>query len=98
MTACPHALNQGGVKGGPGGPGPPPIDMLGPPNQQAYYCEDSGFCASFQTLVPPDKRLAPLNRLLCRRLCTEQQFDSLALCTNSESDLVSKCLLQISQF
>ena len=36
-----------------------PIDVLGPPNQQAYSLENCGFCALFQTLVPPDKRLAP---------------------------------------
>ena len=31
--------------GGQGGQLSPPIDMLGPPNQQAYFFEDSGFCA-----------------------------------------------------
>ena len=57
--------DRAGAKGGLG----PPIDMLAPPNQQAYSFEDSSFCALFQTLAPLNKRLASLNRLLWRRLC-----------------------------
>ena len=37
------------------------IDMLGPPIQEAFSVEDSGFCAYFQTLAPSDKRLVPLS-------------------------------------
>ena len=30
----------------------PPIDMLGPPHEQAYSFKTSHFCAQFQTLAP----------------------------------------------
>ena len=29
--------------------------MFGPPNEQAYSFEDSGFCALFQILAPSDQ-------------------------------------------
>ena len=38
-----------------------------PPNQQAYSFYDIGFCAYISYFDPPDKRLAPFSRLLCRR-------------------------------
>ena len=37
-------------------------------NQQTYSFEDTSFSAQFQTSASPDERLAPLSRLLCRRL------------------------------
>ena len=47
---------------------PPPIDMLAPPliNKLILFMT-ADFVLKFHTLIPPDKRLAPLSRLLCRR-------------------------------
>ena len=60
--------DQGRRQGGGQGGLAPPIDTLGPPNQQAYSFQDNALYSYFKHWLPPDKRLAPLSRLFCRRL------------------------------
>ena len=63
------------------------IEMLGPPINKLTFLKTAAFVLNFElypTSPPPDKRLAPLSRLLCRRLCISffkayRSFDTWAL-------------------
>ena len=59
------SIQAGPAPRGARGAWPPQSTCLAPPpNKQVFSIEDSGSCAKFQTL-------APLNRLLWRRLCIQ---------------------------
>ena len=59
---------QGRRQGGPGGPDPQST-CLAPSINKLTFLKTVDFVLNFKLWPPPDKRLAPLSRLLWRRLC-----------------------------